>query len=138
MNHTVATTRAARWELRLDAVPPVAWLALQAAALWTHWRWAAARLADGSDDPLGLAALCVLLWAVVRLAPAMRGTPRAGWLATALALSLAATAAVFLAPPLLGAVLAALALACGLRAFMPSDQASLPLAGLAAGHSRRR
>ncbi len=67
----------------------------------------------------------------MRLVPQRRGTPRAGWLATALALSLAATASVFLAPPLLGAVLAALALAFGLRAFMPSDQASLPLAGLA-------
>jgi len=131
MGHVIATTRVARWEHRLDAVPPIAWLALQAAALWTHWRWAAARLADGSDDPLGLAALCVLLFAVVRLAPDMRGSPRAGWLAAALALSLAATTSVFVAPPLLGAVLAALGLAAGLRAFMPSGRACLPLAGLA-------
>lgn len=131
MSPVIATTSTARWGQRLEAVPPIAWLALQVAALWTHWRWAAARLADGSDDPLGLAALGVLLWAVLRLAPEMRGTPRAGWLASALALSVAATASVFLAPPLFGAVLAALALASGLRAFMPSGRACLPLAGLA-------
>ncbi|HJV94849.1 MAG TPA: exosortase Q, partial [Albitalea sp.] len=35
------------------------------------------------------------------------------------------------APPLAGALLAALALASGLRAFMPSGRATLPLAGLA-------
>ena len=131
MHHVIATTRIARWEDRLDAVPPIAWLALQAAALWTHWRWAAARLADGSDDPLGLAALCVLLWTVMRLASDMRSRPRPAWLAAALGLSVAATASVFLSPPLMGAVLAALALACGLRAFMPPGRACLPLAGLA-------
>jgi hypothetical protein len=32
---------------------PLLCLAAFAAALWPHWRWAAARLADGSDDPLG-------------------------------------------------------------------------------------
>lgn len=130
MDHVIPTTRAARWEHRLEALPPIAWLALQAAALWTHWRWAASRLADGSDDPLGLAALCVLLWAVWRLAPRLRATPRMGWLAAALALSCAATVSVFFAPPLAGAVLAALALACGLRSFMPAGAAGLPLAGL--------
>jgi len=127
----VSTTRSARWQDRLDAVPPVAWLALQATALWTHWRWAAARLADGSDEPLGLVALAALLWAIARQSRDLRGSPRPGWLAGALAMSLAATAAVFEAPPLLGALCAALALACGLRAFMPAGRAMLPLAGLA-------
>lgn len=131
MNHVIATSRAGRWQQRLDAVPPVAWLALHAAALWTHWRWAAARVADGSDDPLGLAALLLLLWQVLRLAPEMRAHPRPPWLAAALVLSLAATAGVFVAPPLLAALLAALALACGLQAFMPASRASAPLAGLA-------
>ena len=131
MLHTLSTTRSGRWLDRLDAVPPVAWLALQATALWTHWRWAAARVADGSDEPLGVVALAALLWAIARQARTLRGNPHAGWLAAALALSLAATAAVFNAPPLLGALTAALALACGLRAFMPSGRAALPLAGLA-------
>src|SRR5205085_12301514 len=105
--------------------------ALQATALWTHWRGAAARVADGSDERLGVVALAALLWAVARQARTLRGNPHAGWLAAALALSLAATAAVFNAPPLVGALMAALALACGLRAFMPSGRAALPLAGLA-------
>jgi exosortase/archaeosortase family protein len=131
MDHVISTSRSGRWLARVDAVPPWAWLALHAAALWTHWRWAAARLGDGSDDPLGVAALVALVLGVARLAPKLRSDPRPAWLASALALSVAATASTFVAPPLLGALLAALALTCGLRAFMPANQAWLPLAGLA-------
>jgi len=131
MASVLSTSRAGRWQERLDAVPPWAWLALQAAALWTHWRWAAARVADGSDDPLGLVALVVLVVAVARLAPTLRGEPRMGWLAAALATSVASTMAVFALPPLVGALLAALALACGLAAFLPAGRPVLPLAGLA-------
>jgi exosortase/archaeosortase family protein len=131
MVSAVSTTRTARWQDRVDALPPVVWLALQAAALWTHWRWAAARVSDGSDDPLGLAALAVLLWAVARHASELRGTPRSGALAAALLLSVAATVAAILAPPLLAALVAALALVCGLHAFMPSNRATLPLTMLA-------
>jgi exosortase/archaeosortase family protein len=80
MEHVIATCRAGRWQQRIEAVPPLAWLALHAAALWSHWRWAAARMADGSDDPLGVAALGVLLFAVLRLAPHLRGHPRPAWL----------------------------------------------------------
>lgn len=131
MEQVIATSPAGRWQRRIDAMPPLAWLALQATALWTHWRWAAARVADGSDDPLGVAALAALLWLIARLAPDLRGSPRPGWLAAALLLSLAATMCVFAAPPLIGALFAALALVCGLQAFMPSGRASAPLVGLA-------
>ena len=131
MSTFLPTARAAHRPPRLDAVPAWAWLALQAAALWTHWRWAAARVADGSDDPLGVVALAVLAWAVWRTAPGLRGEPRPGWLAAALALTVASTAAVFVAPPLAGALLAALALASGLAAFVPPGRPMLPLAGLA-------
>lgn len=130
MDPVITTSPMARWERRIESVPPLAWLAMQAAALWTHWQWAASRMADGSDDPLGLAALAVLAWAVWRAAPDLRGTPRPGWLTAALGLSALATASVFCAPPLAGAVLAALALACGLRAFLPHGHAWLPLSGL--------
>ncbi|HZE92167.1 MAG TPA: exosortase Q [Rhizobacter sp.] len=126
----IATNCAGRWQQRFDSLPPVAWLALQATALWPHWRWAAARVADGSDDPLGLAALAalgVLMW---RLAPQLRATPRPLWLGAAIVATLAATAASFVMPPLVGALLAALALAAGARAFMPSQHAMLPMAGL--------
>jgi exosortase/archaeosortase family protein len=68
---------------------------------------------------------------VWRLAPALRRDPTPGWLALALGMSVAATLAVFVAPPLVGALWAALALACGLRAFLPPGRPILPLAGLA-------
>src|SRR5437763_7591417 len=108
MSTLVSTPRAAHRPPLLDAVPAWAWLALQAAALWTHWRWAAARVADGSDEPLGLVALAALLWAIARASRNLRGSPQPGWLAGALLMTVAATAAVFEAPPLLGALCAAL------------------------------
>jgi exosortase/archaeosortase family protein len=127
----LSTSRAGRWQLRLAAIPPWAWLALQAAALWAHWHWVARRVVAGSDDPLGVAAFVVLVALVVRLAPSLRHEPRLAWLAAALGLSVAATAAVFAAPPLAAALLAALALVAGLRAFMPAGRSIVPYAGLA-------
>lgn len=120
-----------RWQARCEALSPLAWLGLQAAALWPHWRWAGARLADGSDDPLGLAALAALGVWVWRHEPLLRGAPRQGWLYAAGVLTALATLALFHLPPLLGAVLAVLALAAGLRSVMPSGQPWLPVAGLA-------
>jgi exosortase/archaeosortase family protein len=131
MNSVISTHAAGRWQGRFEALPPLAWLALQAAALWPHWRWAAARVLDGSDDPLGLAALATLLWAVLRMEPQLRGTPKPRWLLAALCATVAATFATFSLPPLIGALFAALAMAAGLRSFMPSGHAALPMAGLA-------
>jgi exosortase/archaeosortase family protein len=127
----ISTHPAGRWLGRLEAVSPLAWLALQAAALWPHWRWAAARVADGSDDPLGLAALATLAVVVWRLEPRLRASPKPAWLIAAIGATIAATLASFHLPPLIGALLAALAMAAGLRSFMPSGQAVLPMAGLA-------
>jgi len=107
------------------------WLALHAAALWPHGLWAARRLADGSDDPLGLAALAALLLWLARAAPTLRVQPRLGWLAVAATLTAAATAAWLLAPPLPAAMLAALALAAHIVAWLPPGVARAPLAGLA-------
>jgi exosortase/archaeosortase family protein len=126
------TPHVVAWQRRLDGVPPVAWLALQAAALWPHWRWAAARLADGSDDPLGVAALGVLAWAIVRVAPELRPAPAPCWFGAALTLSVAATTTSFIAPSLAAALLAALAMAAGLRSMLPVGRPWLPLCGLAA------
>ena len=127
----ISTHPAGRWLSRLEAMSPLAWLALQAAALWPHWRWAAARVADGSDDPLGLAALATLGVVVYRLEPQLRASPKPAWLIAAIGATASATLASFYLPPLIGALLAALALAAGLRSFMPSGQAVLPMAGLA-------
>ena len=126
----VPTSAPGRWLAACDRVPPIAWLGLQAAALWPHWRWATARLADGSDDPLGLAALAVLGIALWRLAPRLRSAPSRAWLAAAMAGTLLATLAATFAPPLLAACVAMLALAAGLCAFAPSGTPLLPLAGL--------
>ena len=59
MSLVISTSPAGRWQARFDAVPPLAWLALQAGALWAHWRWAAARVADGSDDPRQILVLLI-------------------------------------------------------------------------------
>jgi exosortase/archaeosortase family protein len=107
------------------------WLALHAAALWPHGLWAAHRLADGSDDPLGLAAIAALVLWLARATPTLRVQPQMGWLAMAAALTAAATAAWWLAPPLPAALLAALALAAHLVAWLPQGVARAPLAGLA-------
>lgn len=107
------------------------WLALHAAALWPHGLWAARRMTDGSDDPLGIAAVAALLLWLVRAAPTLRALPQLGWLAVAAVLTAAATAAWLLAPPLPAAMLAALALAAHLFAWLPAGVARAPLAGLA-------
>lgn len=124
------TSQAGRWMARFDRVPPVAWLGLHAAALWPHWRWAAARVVDGSDDPLGLAALAAFGVLVGREAGRLTARPDARWLLAAAVGTVLATAGTFALPPLLGAVFAALALACAARAFLPSGHASMPLMGL--------
>lgn len=131
MQHAaVPTGTPGRWLVACDRVPPLAWLGLQAAALWPNGRWAAARLADGSDDPLGLAALAVLGFALWRIAPRLRSAPSRVWLGVAMAGTLLATLAAMFAPPLLAACVAMLALVAGLCAFAPAGTPLLPLAGL--------
>jgi exosortase/archaeosortase family protein len=131
MGNVLSTSATGRWLGRFEAMPPLAWLALQAVALWPHWRWAAARLADGSDDPLGLVSAAVLIGWVAWQAQGLRGSARPAWWTAAGALTVLATVSTAALPPLAGALLAALALACGWRAIAPSGQAALPLAGLA-------
>lgn len=101
----------------LAALPAGGWLALQAAALWPHAAWAVGRLGDGSDDPLGLAAIAMLAILLWRLAPGLADKPRPGWLAASLVLSVAATAALWSPPPL--------------AAWLPDTAPRLSLAGLA-------
>ena len=112
----------------LATLPAGAWLALQVAALWPHAAWAAARLRDGSDDPLGLAALAMLGVLVARRG--LRAAPRAGWLGASLALTAAATLALWALPPLAASVVAAAALGCALAAWSPDGAPRLAPAGL--------
>ncbi|WP_341888605.1 exosortase Q [Variovorax sp. YR752] len=115
---------------RPSYLSPVAWLALQAAALWPHGAWMARRVQDGSDDPLGLAAIAALLMLVAMRANTLRIAPQTGWLAAGAGLGVAANAALWVAPPLACALLAALSLAAALMAWLPASGPRLPLAGL--------
>jgi exosortase/archaeosortase family protein len=112
--------------------PALVALTLIVLALWPHWVWAARRLADGSDDPLGLAALAVLVGAAGRLAPTLRREPRAHWAGLAACAALAATFAHGVAaPPLFALTLAVLAVAAALCAYLPPGAPHLALLGLA-------
>jgi exosortase/archaeosortase family protein len=107
------------------------WLALHALALWPHALWTARRVADGSDDPLGLAAgAAIVLWLWQRRAT-LRATPRLGWLASAGALTASATALLFVAPPLVAAATASLALWAHALAWLPDRVPRAALAGTA-------
>jgi exosortase/archaeosortase family protein len=107
-----------------------AWLAIHALALWPHGAWASRRVADGSDDPLGVAALAVLLLWLWHARESLRATPRLTWLGGAGALTVASTAALFLAPPLAAALLAALAISAHAVAWLPERSPRAALAGL--------
>ena len=110
------------WSLRVDRAPAALWLALQSVALWPTWRWMAARLRDGSDDPLGLLALAALLALAVALRRELRAAPSLPWLAAAVAGTLAASALRGSAPALMVSLIAVLAWAAGLLAFLPATR----------------
>ena len=120
-----------RWGIAVDRLPAEGWLVLQALALLPAWAWMARRLADGSDDPLGLLALAGLAWLVAVHRRYLRASPALPWLGAALLLTLAATLSRASLPPLLGSLLAVLALAAGLLAFLPRQVAAAPVLGLA-------
>lgn len=115
---------------RPSYLSPLAWLGLQALALWPHGAWMARRVQDGSDEPLGLAALALLLMLLVARSHTLRVAPHTGWLAASALLTLIANTALLAAPPLLCALLAALALAAALMAWLPARAPRAPLAGL--------
>lgn len=112
-------------------VGALGWLALHAATFWPQGLWIGRRVADGSDDPLGIAAAAALLVWLWRTKDALRIVPQLPWLGAAAALTLATTAALFVAPPLVAALLGALALAAHLAAWLPPRSPRLALAGLA-------
>ena len=123
--------------IRIDRAPAIGWLALQAAALVPTWWWMARRMADGSDDPLGVLALGALAFLVWTLRGELRCAPRLGWLAWASVGTLVATALrtgigpLPALPPLVAALVALVAFAAGLMAVMPRRVAAAPVLGLA-------
>jgi exosortase/archaeosortase family protein len=119
-----------RMAIRIDTAPAGLWLALLAAALAPTWWWIAQRMADGSDDPLGLLALAALGGLAWQCRKQLRPAPRLQWLALALLAALLSTATLGVVPPLLSALLGLLALGTGLAAFLPSRVAAAPVLGL--------
>jgi exosortase/archaeosortase family protein len=128
---TTMTHAATTLPCRPVATGAPTWLALHAAALWPHGLWAARRMADGSDDPLGLAAFALLVLWLWRERQTLRPSPRLAWLGAAAMLTVAATAAVYAAPPLAAALVAALALVAHVCAWLPERAPRVALAGLA-------
>jgi exosortase/archaeosortase family protein len=100
------------------------------AALWPALLWAARRMADGSDEPLGLVALALLGAAAASGRIACRREARLPWLGAAIVPTVAATALAGTLPPLALGVLASLALAAALAAFRDDGAPWLPVAGL--------
>jgi exosortase/archaeosortase family protein len=129
-NRLLATPRAIDVALRVDRAPAGLWLGLLAAALAPTWWWMGRRVVDGSDDPLGVAALATLAALAWTCRHALRAAPRLGWLALALAGAVLSTAAQGALPPLLAALPGLLALGAGLVAFLPSRIARAPVLGL--------
>lgn len=92
--------------------------------------WTAARWRDGSDDPLGIAALVALLAWVWRERGALDAKPRAAWLWLAVG-AVALAACVQSRSPLLGGVVGVLGLAALVAATRRRGQPLLAVAGLA-------
>ena len=116
--------------LRSPAWRPLAWLGLQLLALWPHALWYWQRVADGSDEPLGLVALVAICLLLARLVPQLRRQPDLRWIAVAGIISLASSVALAVCPPLLSSMLAALAFTAGIIAWLPASAPRVPYAGL--------
>ncbi len=134
VHRLVRNPRFVRWALRIDHMPAWGWLLLQAAALLPAWLWMARRMADGSDDPLGLLAFTSMAALVAVYRRDLRSTPAFTWMGLALLLTLVATLArggLADWPPLFTSLLAVLAMAAALLAFLPRAVAAVPVLGLA-------
>lgn len=126
----IRTPAFVRWGIAIDRAPAGLWLALMAAALWPTWGWIGTRVLDRSDDPLGLLALGALAALVWQHRRRLRAAPRLGWFALAVVGALLATAAQGTLPALVTSLVALLALAAGLAAFLPPGVATAPVLGL--------
>lgn len=122
--------RRLRHAARVESWPPVLWLSLQLAALWPVGLWAARRMADGSDEPLGAVALVLLAVALVGGRLACQRTARLPWLGAAGALTIAVTLLVGHLPWLALAAGGSLAIGCAWAAFRAPGSPVAPVLGL--------
>jgi hypothetical protein len=81
-----------RWASRIEAWPPALWLSLQLAALWPVGLWAARRMSDGSDQPMGVVALALLAFALATGRLACHWQARLPWLVAATLATVLSTA----------------------------------------------
>ncbi|MDF3863028.1 exosortase Q [Pseudomonas denitrificans (nom. rej.)] len=91
-------------------LPGWGWLLFAALAAWPSWLWAARRLGDGSDDPLGIIALTALGLLLWRDRSSLRAEPRLRWLGAAALLLLVGALSQSILPPLLRGLVSVLAL----------------------------
>ena len=107
------------------------WLLAQLFALWPNWVWISRRMVDGSDDPLGLMAFGVLGILIWQHRHALRPAPQLLYLCTGLALTLLLAILQNHFPALLCNLIAMLAVACSIIAFLPRHVAKMPVILLA-------
>jgi exosortase/archaeosortase family protein len=126
---------------RFERLPPLIWPLGVALVMWPQIAWMARRmfqsLASGTEDSLGILAFAALLLVALRHHRRFRSASDAnpgetGWLAAALLFTVLATLSWRGLPPLFCSLLAFLAFASCLIAFLPRNIASLPLLILAA------
>lgn len=91
-------------------LPGWCWLPAAVLAAWPSWVWAARRLGDGSDDPLGIIALAILGLLLWRDRTSLSAQPRLNWLASATILLIAGALSQSILPPLLRGLISVLAL----------------------------
>lgn len=119
------------YAVRIDRINPILWIGFQCAVLWPTWRWMAARLTDGSDDPFGIFALLFLLALLIRVRHKLSASPQFNWLGAGMVGALISTVLPGQVPTLIVSLIAILSLGCTIRAFLPLHIASLPVLGLA-------
>ncbi|WP_296510882.1 exosortase Q [Rhodoferax sp.] len=130
MSRLLQMPRFVRFGIAIDTTPEWRWLALLALALWPTWWWMGQRMADGSDDPLGLLALAALGGLLWQHRLHLRAAPRLGFQAAALAGAVLTTALHQQLPDLVVALIGLLSIAAGLIAFLPARVATAPVLGL--------
>ncbi|QRY80554.1 exosortase Q [Pseudomonas sp. PDNC002] len=111
-------------------LPGWSWLLLAVLSAWPSWLWAARRLGDGSDDPLGIIALVALGLLLWRDRSGLRAQPRLKWLALAAGLLLVAALSQSLLPPLLRGMISVLALLLVILSLRAPEQPWLAWLGL--------
>ena len=119
-----------RFGVALDTAAEWRWLAVLAVALWPTWWWIGQRMADGSDDPLGLLALAALAGLLWQHRLRLRAAPRLGFQAAALVGAVVATAMHGRLPDLAVALVGVLSWCAGMIAFLPARVATAPVLGL--------